>query len=170
MDVSRRLHGQTLAQVESRLGELLTKSRARYALIVDLRGFVLLHLHARGAPEPPPLDSLASLIASNYLATAALAKLIGEKGFSELTQQGKEIGAYSEELGDEALLVTVFDASEPLGRVKYLSKKTVEAILAVVSASKEPDPELPLGDHWEETNHSLLDTLLPSSPKSEPEA
>ena len=108
MDVASRLHGQTLRTVEAQLGELLAKGRARHSLIIDLRGFVLLHVHAPTASEPPPLDSLGSLVASNFLATTALAKLFGEKGFRELTQQGEDVVTYTEELGDEALLVTVF--------------------------------------------------------------
>ena len=163
MDVSSRLHGQALRAVEAQLGELLAKGRARYSLIVDLRGFVLLHMRAPTVPEPPPLDSLGSLVASNFLATTALAKLFGEKGFRELTQQGKDVVTYTEELGDEALLVTVFATSEPLGRIKYLSKKTAESLLKVLSENTEAKPDLGLGNGWEKDNHDLLEVLLPSA-------
>ena len=163
MDVSSQLHGQALRTVEAQLGELLTKGRARHSLIVDLRGFVLLHVRSPTASEPPPLDSLGSLVASNFLATTALAKLFGEKGFRELTQQGEDVVTYTEELGDEALLVTVFATSEPLGRIKYLSKKTAESLLKVLSESTEAKPELALGGSWEQDNHDLLEVLLPSA-------
>ncbi len=163
MDAASRLHGQALRTVEAQLGELLAKGRARHALIIDLRGFVLLHICAPTASEPPPLDSLGSLVASNFLATAALAKLFGERGFRELTQQGEEVVTYTEELGDEALLVTVFATSEPLGRIKYLSKKTAESLLKVLSESTEAKPDLSLGDDWEQDNQDLLEVLLPSA-------
>lgn len=165
IDVSSRLHGQTLGAVEAQLGELLAKSRASHALIIDLRGFVLLHIQAVGAPEAPSLDSLGSLIASNFSATTALAKLFGENGFKELTQQGKDIGTYTEELGDEALLVTVFSISEPLGRIKYLSKKTVEALIGMLTANGEPPPVLTLDSNWEQVNDDLFDALIPDAPQ-----
>ena len=167
-DVSSRLHGPTLSAVEAQLGELLAKSRASHALIIDLRGFVLLHVGASGAPEAPSLDSLGSLIASNFSATTALARLFGENGFKELTQQGKDIGTYTEELSDEALLVTVFSITEPLGRIKYLSKKTVEALTSMLTANGEPPPVLTLDADWEQLNDELFDTLLPGTlqPKS----
>ena len=140
IDVSSKLHGQALADVQTILGELLLKSRAHSALLIDLRGFVLLHRHAHGAPETPQLDALGSLIASNYSATTALARLFGEKGFRELIQQGSEVGTYTEELGENALLVTVYAVTEPLGRTKYLSKKTVEALLGALNEYNEAPP------------------------------
>ena len=162
MDVSTRLHGQALLTVETQLGELLAKGRARHTLIIDLRGFVLLHIHAPNASEPPPLDSLGSLIASNFSATTALAKLFGEQGFRELTQQGKDVVTYTEELGNAALLVTVFATSEPLGRIKYLSKKAAASVIKVLSENTEAPPTLALNTGWEQDNHDLLEVLLPS--------
>ena len=164
MDVSTRLHGQALLEVEAYLGELLAKGRARHSLIIDLRGFVLLHIRAPTAAEPPPLDSLGSLVASNFLATTALAKLFGENGFRELTQQGKDVVTYTEELGDAALLVTVFATSEPLGRIKYLSKKTAEALMKVLTENTEAPPVLALDTGWEKNNQDLLEVLLPKRP------
>lgn len=163
IDVSSKLHGQALADVETILGDLLTKSRAHAALLIDLRGFVLLHLHARGAPESPQLDALGSLIASNYSATTALARLFGESGFRELIQQGSEIGTYTEELGEDALLVTVYAVTEPLGRTKYLSKKTVEALLGALNEYDDAPPGLLLDDDWENSNQDLLEALIPNS-------
>lgn len=163
MDVSSRLHGQALLEVEAQLGELLAKGRARHSLIIDLRGFVLLHMCAPMAAEPPPLDSLGSLIASNFSATTALAKLFGENGFRELTQQGKDVVTYTEELGDAALLVTVFATSEPLGRIKYLSKKTAENVVKVLTENTEAPPALSLNSGWEQDNQDLLEVLLPSA-------
>ncbi len=164
IDVSSKLHGQALTDVQAILGELLAKSRAHATLLIDLRGFVLLHLHARGAPESPQLDALGSLIASNYSATTALARLFGENGFRELIQQGSEVGTYTEELGEDALLVTVYAVTEPLGRTKYLSKKTVEALLSVLNEYNEAPPGLMLDDNWENDNQDLLEALMPSKP------
>ena len=162
IDVASKLHGQALTDVETILGELLTKSRAHAALLIDLRGFVLLHVHAQGAPETPQLDALGSLIASNYSATTALARLFGESGFRELIQQGSEIGTYTEELGEDALLVTVYAVTEPLGRTKYLSKKTVEALVGVLNEYQGAPPSLLLDDDWENSNQDLLEALIPS--------
>lgn len=138
-----KLYGGALQATEQALTALLGKSRARYVLVIDRRGFVLLHQRAPWAPPPPSLDALASLVASNYSATAALAKLFGETRFQELMQQGAQVGTYLEEIGSQALLVTVFDPRTPLGRIKHLSKGAVTEILAAQRLEDGAPPELP---------------------------
>lgn len=160
LEPSLELYGQTYEKVDVLLKDLLAKSHARYAMIVDLKGFVLMHNRALWAPKPPSLDSLATLIASNYSANTAIAKLFGESGFQEMVQQGAEVGTYLEELGDAALLVTVFDSSAALGRVKLFTKKTAQAIKELVESSDEEAPELQLDKEWSSSTEALLDGLF----------
>ena len=160
LEPSLELYGETYDQVDVILSELLTKSRARYALIIDLKGFVLMHSRALWAPKPPSLDSLATLVASNYSANAAIAKLLGEPGFRETVQQGEEIGTYLEELGDEALLVTIFDSSAALGKVKLLTKRAVEEIRKAISSSTAEAPTLTFDASWSDSTDALFDGLF----------
>jgi len=162
LEPSLELYGDSYSKVDALLSELLARSHARYAMIVDLKGFVLMHARALWAPRPPSLDSLATLVASNYSANEAIAKLLGESGFKEMVQQGYEIGTYVEELSDRALLVTVFDKSTALGRVKLYSKKAVEEIRQVLSHSGDR-PELHLGEEWRNSTSALLDDLFGKS-------
>ncbi len=83
LEPSLDLYGATYDSVDGILRELLAKSRARYALIIDRQGFVLMHSRALWAPKPPSLDSFATLVASNYAANRAIANLFGEDGFKE---------------------------------------------------------------------------------------
>lgn len=160
LEPSLELYGQTYEKVDVLLKDLLAKSHARYAMIIDLKGFVLMHNRALWAPKPPSLDSLATLIASNYSANTAIAKLFGETGFQEMVQQGAEVGTYLEELGDAALLVTVFDSSAALGRVKLFTKKTAQAIKELVESNDEEAPELQLDKEWSSSTEALLDGLF----------
>ena len=64
LEPSLDLYGETYETVDTLLDELITKSHARYAMIVDRQGFVLMHSRALWAPKPPSLDSLATLVAS----------------------------------------------------------------------------------------------------------
>ena len=162
LEPSLELYGETYDQVNHQLSDLLARSHARYALIVDLKGFVLIHTKALWAPKPPSLDSLATLIASNYSANLAIAKLFGEGGFKEMVQQGEGVGMYVEELGDKALLVTVFDPSAVLGRVKLFTKKAGEEIMAVIRQSTAPAPKLDFDESWQASSAALLDGLFGS--------
>jgi predicted regulator of Ras-like GTPase activity (Roadblock/LC7/MglB family) len=160
LEPSLELYGRTYDEVDELLGDLLAKSHARYAMIIDLKGFVLMHRRALWAPKPPSLDSLATLIASNYSANTAIAKLFGESGFQEMVQQGAEVGTYLEELGDSALLVTVFDSSAALGRVKLFTKRTAQAIKSLLESSDEAAPEVTFDKEWSTSTEALLDGLF----------
>ena len=160
LEPSLDLYGATYDKVDGLLRELLAKSRARYALIIDRKGFVLMHARALWAPKPPSLDSFATLVASNYSANRAIANLFGEEGFKETVQQGAEVGTYLEELGEEALLVTVFDSGAQLGRVKMATKLAADEIRAAIEAAEDPPPLPEFDKEWSDSTTALLDGLF----------
>lgn len=152
-----------MKRVQQRLGELLERSRARYSLVVDRKGFVILHAAAIDAPKPPSLDSLATLVASNHSANAAIAKLFGADTFREVVQQGDEVGTYVEELGPDALLVVVFGSDAALGRVKIHAKRSAEEIRNELAGLRSEDAPAPtLDEAWSASTEKLLDGLFGS--------
>lgn len=160
LEPSLELYGKTFDKVDGLLTDLVKQSQARYVLIVDLKGFVLVHTKALWAPKPPSLDSLATLVASNYSANLAIAQLFGEVGFKEMVQQGDGVGMYVEELGSKALLVTVFDERAVLGRVKLFAKKAASNIEQAILESTETPPQLEFDDTWQASSQALIDDLF----------
>lgn len=160
LEPSLDLYGTTFDTVDGILRELLAKSRARYALIIDHKGFVLMHARALWAPKPPSLDSFATLVASNYAANRAIANLFGEAGFRETVQQGAEVGTYLEELGSEALLATVFDSTAQLGRVKLAAKHAADAIRVALEGATEAPPSMRFDAEFQQDATALLDGLF----------
>lgn len=160
LEPSLELYGEAYEKVDGILSDLLARSHARYGMIIDLQGFVLMHARSVWAPKPPSLDSLATLVASNYSANTAIAKLLGESGFKEMVQQGDEVGTYVEELEDRALLVTVFDKTAALGRVKLFTKRAVEEIRVVLENNTEEAPKVQFDANWGSTTSALIDGLL----------
>lgn len=161
LEPSVDLYGGAYQRVDGLLEELLDKSRARYALVVDRKGFVLVHRRAVWAPKPPSLDSLATLVASNHSANAAIAQLFGDHGFTEMVHQGHEVGTFLEELGRDALLLVVFDHGAQLGKVKVYTKSTAERIRTILGELEgEEAPHLDLDEAWTESTEALLDTLF----------
>lgn len=157
LEPSLDLYGQTFDQVDHLLKELISRSQARYAMIIDLKGFVLMHARALWAPTPPSLDSLATLIASNYSANTAIANLFGESGFKEMVQQGDQVGTYIEELGEQALLVSIFDNRAALGKIKLFTRKAAEDIKMVLDSNSDNAPAFSFGDDWSSDTDALLD-------------
>ncbi|GEM_PF-114473 len=161
LEPSIDLYGAAHARVRERLGELLERGRARYALVVDRKGFVILHARALGAPKPPSLDSLATLVASNHSANAAIANLFGDAGFREVVQQGSDVGTYVEELGPDALLVVVFDGGATIGRIKVHAQRAAREIRDELAGLRDIEaPSLDFDEGWTESTEKLLDGLF----------
>ena len=153
------LYGDAYERVDTHIQELLDVTGVRYGLLVDRKGFVLSHKEALWAPRPPALDSVATLVASNAAATAALANMLGERTFSEQIHQGENGTLYVESVGADALLTLIFDGSVPLGKVKVYSKKTVPQLAAILDELKDI-PEIQLGGDFSDGAVALLDDLL----------
>ncbi len=142
------------------LEELLRESGARYALLLDRKGFVLAHKEALWAPRPPALDSLATLIAGNAAATQALAKMLGEPRFNELLHQGSTFGLYVEEVGELALLVLIFDNTAPVGRVKLYGKRAVQALEPITKDAVVNPGHVGIDREYRDEASALLDELF----------
>ena len=144
------LYGAPYERAVEVLEETLRETGARYALLIDRKGFVLAHKEALWAPKPPPLDTLATLVASNAAATQALAKLLGEARFQEEVHQGERMGLY----------VLVFDETAPLGKVKLHGKRAAEALARIAEEALANPPRLALDTEYREGAEALLDDLL----------
>ncbi len=154
------LYGEAFEKAEGLLEEALKETGARYALLVDRKGFVLAHREALWAPKPPPLDTLATLAASQAAATQALAQLLGEERFQEILHQGERMGLYMDEAGAWALLLLIFDESAPLGRVKLYGKRTAQALGQLLEAQAANPAPLPITTEYKQEAQALLDQLL----------
>ncbi|WP_293912965.1 roadblock/LC7 domain-containing protein [Deinococcus sp.] len=159
IEPSLALYGESFDQVETYLEDLLEATGVRYCLLVDRKGFVLSHKEALWAPRPPALDSVATLVASNAAATAALANMLGERTFSEQIHQGEQGAIYVESVADVALLTLIFESSVPLGRVKLHAKKTIAALTVVMQNLKEA-PVIKFDADFGSNATALLDDLL----------
>lgn len=159
IEPSLALYGDAFARVDQHLEELLDATGVRYCLLVDRKGFVLSHKEALWAPRPPALDSVATLVASNAAATAALANMLGERTFSEQTHQGENGTLYVESVGSDALLTLIFDTSVALGKVKVYARKTIGKLETILDELKDaPQPEF--GEDFSQGATALLDDLL----------
>jgi predicted regulator of Ras-like GTPase activity (Roadblock/LC7/MglB family) len=154
------LYGALYERAMGVLEEALRETGARYALFIDRKGFVLAHKEALWAPKPPPLDSLATLVAGNAAATQALAKLLGEARFQEVVHQGAHMGLYVDEAGEHALLLLDFDENAPLGKVKLHGKRAAETLARIAEEAIANPPKLNLDTEYREGAKALLDELF----------
>lgn len=157
------LYGPSYDQTVEVLDEVIRESGARYALLLDRKGFVLAHRRALWASKPPPLDSLATLVANNAAAIQALAKILGETQFQEQVHQGKDVGLFLEETGSLALLVIIFDSSAPLGRIKLFGKRAAKLLAKIAAEATVAPDKLGIDSEYSEGASALLDDLFGTS-------
>jgi len=140
------------------LDDFIQSCHLNYAMICDIQGFVIMFQSAMWAPEPPQIDSLASLIVSNYAANDAIAKLLGDEDFKESMQKGATSGTFIEKINSNLLLVAIFSKRTTLGRTKMKSTQLIEPLNELVKESDRKD--IDISDEWGEVNTLLVDKLF----------
>jgi len=112
--------------LDSALGELLQKSEASFALVIDKGGPVI---HQRGAVEQFDTMSIAALAAGSFSATQAVAVLLGESNFGSIYQQGERLSLLFSNIDENALLIVIFKSELSAGAVKYYATETARLIV-----------------------------------------
>ena len=118
---------QTLDEVDAVLSEMLDRSGAHTALLIDKSGQII---SFQGKMDAEKVASLAALTAANYGATTAIARLFGEEEFTLLFHKGKEENIHFSNVGEECLMITIFNNNTHLGLVRLEVRKGLERIEA----------------------------------------
>ncbi|MFC1833426.1 roadblock/LC7 domain-containing protein [Thermodesulfobacteriota bacterium] len=116
---------QALDQIDAILSDMLARSGAHTVLLIDKAGQII---SFQGSMDQEKVASLAALTAANYGATTAIARLFGEEEFTLLFHKGKEENLHFSNVGDEYLMITVFNNDTHLGLVRLEVKKGLEQV------------------------------------------
>ncbi len=114
-----------LQNMDKVLGEMLERSGAHTVLLIDKAGQLI---SFNGSMDQEKVASLAALTAANYGATTAIARLFGEEEFTLLFHKGKKENLHFSSVGEEYLMITVFNNSTHLGLVRLEVRKCLEEI------------------------------------------
>ena len=116
---------QALDRIDSILSEMLGRSGAHTVLLIDKAGQII---SFQGAMDQEKVASLAALTAANYGATTAIARLFGEEEFTLLFHKGKKENIHFSNVGEEYLMITVFNNDTHLGLIRLEVRKSLEQI------------------------------------------
>jgi predicted regulator of Ras-like GTPase activity (Roadblock/LC7/MglB family) len=120
------------------LGELLKHTEATTAMVIDKGGFLITY---QGNAEEFDLTTIAALASGAYMANQTIANLVHETNFNSVYQQGEKYNIYATCVGDEALLVVIFETGSNVGMVKYFAQPTAEKLASQLKIAHERDPE-----------------------------
>lgn len=121
------LNGRQFDGITKVLSELASKTKASAILFADMSGQLIAQ---RGNTDSMNTTVLSALAASDFAATAEMAKLVGEDAkFKLLFHEGEKRNVYLSNVGDNFFLVVVFDVSVTLGLIRIYTKKAIQNLL-----------------------------------------
>jgi len=138
MSTLPQLLEEDIAALDVSLRDLLRKTEADTALIIDRGGFLITQ---QGQFEELDTTTLAALSSASFAATQTIAGLIGEEDFSSVYQQGEKSSILVVNVDEYSLLVIVFPASISVGAVKYYAPVSIKKIAMQMKLAHERDPE-----------------------------
>ncbi|MEO5803111.1 MAG: roadblock/LC7 domain-containing protein [Verrucomicrobiota bacterium] len=124
--------------MESALDELLQKSEATAALLIDKGGPLI---SERGTVEGFDTTTMAALAAGSFAANEAIAGLVGESNFSSIYQQGDHHSLLVGNVGGNLLLIVIFKAATSVGVVKYYAASTVQIVACQLEKARARTPD-----------------------------
>ncbi len=125
------------------LKDLIGKSEATSALVLDKGGFVIGECGDTRAFDTTTLGALA---AAAYAATQGIASLVGEANFSSVYQQGENYSLLVNNVDEHCLLVVIFNAQISVGAVKYYAMSAISQIARqlLIARNRSPDEGIDL--------------------------
>jgi predicted regulator of Ras-like GTPase activity (Roadblock/LC7/MglB family) len=128
---------EDVQQLDDVLSELLERTEATTALIIDKGGFLITH---QGDGDQFDLTTIAALASGAYMANQTIANLVHETNFNSVYQQGEKYSMFVICADEHSLLVVIFEAHLSVGVVKYFSEPTVYKIAKQLNEAKQRDP------------------------------
>jgi predicted regulator of Ras-like GTPase activity (Roadblock/LC7/MglB family) len=128
---------EDMRQIDGALGDLLMKSEATSALVLDKGGFLITQC---GDTRRCDTTTLGALAAAMYAATQGIASLVGEIDFSSVYQQGENISLLVNNVDEHCLLLVIFRAQISVGAVKYYALGTIAQLAQQLQAAQARAP------------------------------
>src|SRR5437867_872625 len=128
---------EDIQRLDDELRELLEKSDATTALIIDKGGFLI---SSQGDSRQFDLTTIAALASGAFMATQTIANLVHETSFDNIYQQGERFSMYVKTVDEFVLLAVIFKAQVTVGVVKYFSAPASTHIAEQLQLAQERDP------------------------------
>ena len=133
-----QLNAEDMRELDRVLGELVTRSEASAALIIDKAGFLIAQTGDFGEFDS---TTLAALAAGTYAATQGMASVISEPNFTCVYQQGETFSLLVRNVDAESLVVVVFQAHVSVGAVKYFANSAVAHLAKQFELAEQRAPD-----------------------------
>lgn len=124
------LSEEDIKRIDSCLNKMLNKSAAVSAYLIDRSGQLVANC---GSPSTLDVSAFSALTAANFGATSEIAKLLGEEEFNLLFHKGQTENVYFAVVGENMIIVIVFDDRTTVGLVRLSIDMIMEELLKILS-------------------------------------
>lgn len=131
------LNQEDLAQFDAVLKDLLAKSEANIALLVEKAGYLI---HQCGSQHAVDTTTFATLGSNAYNAVHFMAQLVEEKNFASMYQQGEKFSTLMVNVDENSILVLLFPTHLTVGSIKYFAAPAARSIAERIAAATERNP------------------------------
>src|SRR5688572_13125761 len=133
-----QLIAEDMRELDKVLCDLVSRSEASAALIIDKGGFLITQVGDFGEFDG---TTLAALAAGTYAATQGMASVISEPNFTCVYQQGENFSLLVRNVDVETLVVVVFQAHVSVGAVKYFANSAVPQLAQQFDRAQARNPD-----------------------------
>lgn len=124
-------------EIDTCLDRIAYESEAHCIILADVAGQLI---SERGETLQMNTQVLSAVAAGELAATRELARLVGEPArFKMLLHEGERHSVYLSDVGEQLLLVIIFDVEIPIGLVRVLLKQAVEELKPILEQMKQTD-------------------------------
>jgi predicted regulator of Ras-like GTPase activity (Roadblock/LC7/MglB family) len=125
---------EEIAQIEDCLNHLVEDTGGNYALLLDKSGQVIA---SQGDGSRQDITALGALIAGTFASSREVAKLLREKDFRMLFQQGVRENIFIALIEEQWILCVIFNKGTHIGLVKVLTKKATDELGSVLDRVRQ---------------------------------
>lgn len=133
LPVNYTVYEEDQLRMDQILRDLLRESNGKTALLVDQSGYMFAQ---QGFAYDVDIHSLAALAAGSFASTRELARLVGETEFSVLFHQGKTDNIHISLVGDDSILVIVFENTTTVGMIRLCATEAAKKLSPVLDTIK----------------------------------
>ena len=140
-----QLNQEDLDHLNIVMRELLAKSEAHVALLVEKAGYLI---HQCGNPDSIDTTTFATLGSNAYNAVQFMAQLVNENNFTSMYQQGENFSTLMVNVDENSLLVIVFPTHLTVGSMKYYANPAARSIAdrIIIASGRAPGQGIDFSD------------------------
>ncbi|MEW6110554.1 MAG: roadblock/LC7 domain-containing protein [Thermodesulfobacteriota bacterium] len=120
--------------IAQKLLELIKRSGALTALLVSKEGVAI---SEAGDTSYLNTTAMAALVAGMFSATREVARIVGERQFSILLQQGENRHIHISLIHDSKMMVLIFEDHQRIGLVRHEARRTGEDLNRILSTATD---------------------------------